>query len=113
MQITYKTEKLQRLCKDPKYKKELIRKYEVEVAQKLPQRIQELEAFVCLNDVPVTPPFRRHKLQGTFENYFAININEQYRLLFQQKSRNNIITNLKEIKEIEIMEVSKHYEKGK
>ena len=61
-------------------------------------------------DVPQTLPFRRHKLTGDLKDYFAINITMQYRLIFKQKDNNIVIEDLREIKEIEIMEVSKHYE---
>lgn len=110
MELTYKTEKLRNLCENPKYNKDLVKNYGVEVAKKLPQRIKELKAFNCLNDVPSTLPFRRHKLSGDLKNYFAVNINKQYRLIFRQKENNIIIEDLKKIKDIEIMEVSKHYE---
>ena len=39
MELTYKTAKLQKLCEDPGYNKELVKKYGSEVAKKLPQRI--------------------------------------------------------------------------
>lgn len=110
MDLTYKTKKLQNLCEDPKYNKELIKKYGSEVAKRLPQRIKELKAFDSLNDIPITSPFRRHKLTGDREGEFAINITNQYRLIFRQKENNIIIEDLRSIKEIEIMEVSKHYE---
>ena len=110
MDLTYKTKKLQDLCENPKYNKELAKNYGTEVAKKLPRRIKELKAFDSLNDVPITPPFRRHKLIGNRDGEFAINITNQYRLIFRQKDNNIIIEDLKRIKEIEIMEVSKHYE---
>ena len=110
MELTYKNEKLKELCENPKYNKELVKKYGSDVAKKLPQRIKQLEAFNSLNDIPINPPFRRHKLSGDREGKFAINITNQYRLIFRQKENNIIIEDLREIKEIEIMEVSKHYE---
>ena len=110
MELTYKNDKLRKMCEEPKYNKELIKKYGIDVAKKLPQRIKELKAFDCLNDVPSTLPFRRHKLSGDLKEHFAVKINGQYRLIFRQKDNNIIIEDLKEIKEIEIMEVSKHYE---
>ena len=64
MQLTYKTNKLQKLCENPEYNKELVKKYGVEVAKKLPLRIKELKAFDNLNDVPTCLPYRRHKLKG-------------------------------------------------
>lgn len=110
MELTYKNEKLKELCVNPKYNKELVKKYGSDVAKNLPQRIKQLEAFNSLNDIPITPPFRRHKLSGDREGEFAINITNQYRLIFRQKENNIIIEDLRKIKEIEIMEVSKHYE---
>lgn len=110
MELTYKTKKLHNYCENPKYSKELVKKYGMEVAQKLPKRIIELKAFESLNDVPTSLPFRRHKLTGKLKDYFAVNINNQYRLIFRQKGNKIIVENLKEIKDIEIVEVSKHYE---
>ena len=110
MEITYKNEKLRNICENPKYNKELVKIYGLEVAKKLPKRIMELKGFETLFDIPSTPPFRRHKLLGDRKNQFAINITNQYRLIFRHKENNIIIEDLKLIKKIEIMEVSKHYE---
>ncbi len=110
MELTYKNTKLRNLCEDFKYNRELVKKYGIEVSKKLPQRIKELKSFNSLNDVPVNPPFRRHKLKGDQKNHFAVSVTGQYRLIFRQKDNNIIIENLEEIKNIEIMEVSKHYE---
>ncbi len=110
MELTYKDEKLKNICENPNYNKELIKKYGIEVAKKLPQRINELKSFNSLKDVPINPPFRRHKLSGNRKNQFAIVITNQYRLIFRQKDNNILIEDLNKIKEIEIMEVSKHYE---
>lgn len=110
MDLTYKNNKIRNLCENPSYNNELVKKYGIDVAQRLPRRITELKAFNSLNDVPVTPPFRRHKLLGNLKGLFAVNITDQYRLIFKQINSNIIIEDLREIKEIEIMEVSKHYE---
>ena len=67
MELTYKSKKLKELCENPKYNKELLKKYGSDVAKKLPQRIKQLEAFNSLNDIPINPPFRRHKLSGDRE----------------------------------------------
>lgn len=110
MELTYKNDKLQDLCENPKFNKELVKKYGPKVAVNLPKRIKELKAFNSLNDVPTSPPYRRHKLTGDRDGQFAISINNQYRLIFRQKENKIIIEDLRKIKEIEIMEVSKHYE---
>lgn len=110
MELSYKTDKLQKLCEDINYNKELVKKYGPDVAEKLPKRIKELKAFNSLNDVPTSLPYRRHKLSGNLNGMFVVNITGQYRLIFRQKENNIIIEDLRKIKEIEIMEVSKHYE---
>ena len=110
MELTYKSEKLKNICENPNYNKYLVKDYGIEVAKNLPKRINQLKAFDSLNDVPVNPPFRRHKLTGNKKNEFAVDITRQYRLVFTQKDNNIIIEDLREIKSIEIMEVSKHYE---
>lgn len=110
MNLTYKNIKLEKLCEDAQYNNDLIKKYGVEVAKKLPQKISELKAYNNLYDVPTSLPTRRHKLTGKYKEFFAVNINNQYRLIFKQKENNIIIEDLKEIENIEIMEVSKHYE---
>ena len=110
MELTYRNEKLKNICENPKYNRELIKKYGDEVAKNLPKRINQLKAFETLNDVPINPPFRRHKLTGNRKNEFSVDITRQYRLVFTQKDNNIIIEDLREIKSIEILEVSKHYE---
>lgn len=110
MNLTYKNEKLKKMCENPAHNKELVKKYGSEVAKKLPRRIAELKSFDSLNDVPTSLPHRRHKLSGDLKECYAINITGQYRLIFRQKDNNIIVEDLRKIKEIEIMEVSKHYE---
>lgn len=111
MELTYKSERLKNICENPGYKKELQKKYGKEVADKLPLRIKQLKAFSSLNDVPPTKPYRRHKLLGNRKNQFGININDQYRIILKQNENNEIIIeDLNEIKKVEILEVSKHYE---
>ena len=110
MELTYKTKKLENLCENADYNRELQRLYGSEVAKKLPQRINELKAFDSVNDIPVTLPFRRHKLEGKRKDEFAVNINKEFRIIFRPYDSNIEIVDLRVIKNIEIMEVSKHYE---
>ena len=110
MELTYKSENLRNLCENPKYQSKLLKDYGKEVAHKLPQRIVELKSFSCLNDVPSWKPYRRHKLNGTRKERFAVNINDQYRIEFIPNEENKEIEDLRRIIKIEIVEVSKHYE---
>jgi len=110
LELTYKNEELKRLCEDASYNNKLVREYGIEVAKKLPQRIMQLKAFASVGDIPVCPPFRRHKLEGNRKETFAVNVNGQYRIIFRNKDNKIVIEDLKKIGSIEILEVSKHYE---
>ena len=110
MQLYYKTDKLRKLCKEEN-KKEVIKKYGLEFSKKLLIRINLLEKVNNLNEVPTCLPTRRHKLIGNYDGCYAINITNQYRLIFKPKDADSvIIENLELITKIEITEVSKHYE---
>lgn len=110
MELTYKNEELKRLCEDTSYNKKLAREYGSDVAKKLPKRIKQIKAFPSVGDIPVCPPFRRHKLGGNRKETFAVDINKQYRIIFRNKNNKIIVEDLKKISNIEILEVSKHYE---
>ena len=111
MELTYKSEHLRNICENPDFNREVQKKYGMEVAKKLPLRISQLKAYSSINDIPVTKPFRRHKLEGNRKEQFAVNITDQYRIILKQNENKEIVINdLREIKKIEIMEVSKHYE---
>ncbi len=110
MELTYKNEELKRLCEDASYNKKLVKEYGFDVAKRLPKRIKELKAFSSVGDIPVCPPFRRHKLEGNRKETFAVDINKQYRIIFRNKDNKIIVEDLRKIGSIEILEVSKHYE---
>ena len=108
MKLTYKSNKLYNLCELVSSNKDIVKKYGSQVSQKLPLRIEQLKNFSSLNDIPSVLPFRRYKLDGKFKGCYAINITNQYRLIF--KPLNLKMNDLSMITDIEILEVSKHYE---
>lgn len=54
-----------------------------ERAKPLRLRLTLLRQAVCLADVPHTPPPRRHKLSGTREGQFAVDLKHPWRLIFE------------------------------
>ena len=68
-------------------------------------RIVELEAFENLQMVPTTLAWRREKLVNS-DDRWSIRIDSNFRLEFIALDINE---NLAEIKNLKIMEVSKHY----
>lgn len=103
IEITYRTKKLEKICTSIKEaKKELGDK----AGRNLILRITQLKAFSNLYMVPSNLPFRREKLTN-FENRWSIRIDSNFRIEFIAMDLNE---DLRLIKKIKIMEVSKHYD---
>ena len=101
--ITYRTKKLEKLCNS---KRDANREYGTKVGSKLIKRRTELEAFPNLQMIPSNLPFRREKLTGK-ENVWLVRIDQEFRIEFKVLDKND---DLRLVKSIEIVEVSKHYE---
>ena len=99
MIIEFKSNKLMKLCKKEKKAR---KKLGADVARSLIRRLYQLQAFENLEEVPYSPPFRRHKLSGDYEGCFAVDLKGAYRIVFKP-----IIDNDKTIEEIELSEVKK------
>jgi proteic killer suppression protein len=63
--------------------KKLVRNYGPEDARTIMRRMQLLNASVTLNDVPPTPPSRRHALTGDKAGQFAVDLKHPFRLVFE------------------------------
>ncbi|NFD93378.1 type II toxin-antitoxin system RelE/ParE family toxin [Clostridium sporogenes] len=110
MLIGYSDNKVQKLCLDyRKAKKEFGDK----VTRKLYQRLGWISAADNLNIFNCDYKFLKlHKLSGNYENCYAINITEKYRLIFypcDEDGNLNKNENFDAITLIIIEEVSNHY----
>ncbi|GEP72710.1 hypothetical protein FD12_GL002450 [Lentilactobacillus rapi DSM 19907 = JCM 15042] len=56
------------------------------------RRITEFKAADTLEDIKHLPPQRLHKLTGNRANEFAVNVNENYRIVFYALDVNDEIT---------------------
>jgi proteic killer suppression protein len=93
--------------------KSLNKDYPQKIARNIIKRINQLQAFDCLAEVPTTPPFRRHSLSGKRKNQLAIDLSERYRIIFipiYECEEDNENKNHKNVNKIKIMEVSNHYD---
>ena len=45
MELTYKNEKLQKLCENPSYNKELVKKYGIDVAKKITKKNKRIKSI--------------------------------------------------------------------
>ena len=79
MIIYFRTRKLQKVCNNTKLsKKELGH----EMARKLQQRLMELKAASCLDDISRVPPPRCHLLTGDLDGQLSVDLKHPYRLFF-------------------------------
>jgi plasmid maintenance system killer protein len=79
MLIYFKTHKLQNICNK---ENEAIKKLGLKMARKLQQRLMELSAAPCLDDISKLPPARCHQLTGNRTGQFSVDLDQPYRLIF-------------------------------
>lgn len=79
MVVYFHTSKLQKACCSGK---EAVRAYGAQLARKLMQRLQELDAADTLADVARVPPPRCHELKGDRAGQLSVDLQHPYRLLF-------------------------------
>jgi proteic killer suppression protein len=58
-----------------------------ERARGLMKRIDVLKAAKTLDDVPTTPPHRRHALSGKWAGHYAVDVTGNWRLIFRPASQ--------------------------
>jgi proteic killer suppression protein len=79
MLIYFRTSKLQKLCSK---EREMLKQLGRVMADKLQQRLMELNAAETLADVSHLPPPRCHELSGNRAGQFSVDLEHPYRLLF-------------------------------
>lgn len=79
MLITFGSTKLAKCCNECKQAE---RAYGTKLAQKLMQRLSELNAANNLFEISKLPPPRCHELTGQRKNTFSIDLEHPFRLLF-------------------------------
>lgn len=107
MLIYFRTSKLQKLCSK---EREMLKQRGRVMADKLQQRLMELNAAETLADVSHLPPPRCHELSGNRAGQFSVDLEHPYRLLFipaddpiPLKEDGGI--DLSQVREIEIIEI--------
>jgi proteic killer suppression protein len=111
MNIDYKSRKLRKICEDPSNAQ---KEYGKQIGNKITQRVGELIAADCLDDISKIPAAELHSLEGTRSNQFAVTLVQPFRLVFSAVSEDKVsITSLKEIKIIRIEEVVNYHGKQK
>ena len=123
MKVNYSTEKVKNLCEDLRIAKKFFNGNTL-LANSLMARINALKQADTIKDIIVQPAFHFHKLINKngrdLEGYFAIDVKsrrEQWRNIIEPLDENeqtynpcNIDEIAENVRVVEIMEVSKHYE---
>ena len=123
MKVNYSTEKVKNLCEDLRIAKKFFNGNTL-LANSLMARINALKQADTIKDIIVQPAFHFHKLinknGSDLEGYFAIDVKsrrEQWRIIIEPLDENeqtynpcNIYEIAENVRVLEIMEVSKHYE---
>lgn len=123
LKVNYSTEKVKNLCEDLRIAKKFFNGNTL-LANSLMARINALKQADTIKDIIVQPAFHFHKLinknSRDLEGYFAIDVKsrrEQWRIIIEPLDENeqtynpcNIDEIAENVRVVEIMEVSKHYE---
>ena len=111
MKIEYKTKKLEKLCADPKKAQ---KEYGKDIGNKLTQRMGELLAATCLLDIQSIPSARLHRLKGTRDDEYAVDLAQPFRLVFTAIIEDDgEINKLESISVVRIEEVTDYHGKQK
>lgn len=94
--------------------KELDRVYGTQRSKRIQRRMTVLMNAGCLEEVPHTPPERRHQLKGGLDESFAVDVDAQTRIIFKPNYENiprkeDGGINLAEVKSILITHLCEDY----
>jgi proteic killer suppression protein len=100
MKVEFRTNKLKRQCEDPSLAQ---KEFGANIGNRLTQRIGELLAASSLKDIMAIPSARLHKLEGSREDLYAVDLVHPHRLVFRPILENgNDIRKLERITVIRI-----------
>ncbi len=111
MEISFTNRRLAKNCNN---KSQCIKTYGLDLAQKIMQRLSELNAADNLGLISHLPPPACHELKGARKGQFAVKLNKNFRLIFEA-NHDPIPTNddgsidKSKITEIIIMEAREDY----
>ena len=104
MKLSYSTRKLEKILTNER----LIKKEYTSFYPKICNRISELRAAVCLNDISNYPPPRRHKLSGNKLDCWGVDISKNFRIIVKPIGDYNS-EDLTSIVEIEVVTLEDYH----
>ncbi len=94
MEITYKSRRIEKVCT---LASEAEKKYGLEMAEKIHQRIDEIAASDTVEEMVKFHIGRCHPLKGNRKGQYAMDLVHPYRLVFERKGNEIQIANVMEI----------------
>lgn len=94
MEITYKTRKIEKVCT---IAREAEKRYGLEMAEKIHQRIDEIDASETVEEMIQFHIGRCHMLKGDRKGQYAMDLVQPYRLIFERIGNEIQIANIMEI----------------
>ena len=94
MEITYKTRKIEKVCT---LASEAEKKYGLEMAEKIHQRIDEIAASDTVEEMVKFHIGRCHSLKGNRKSQYVMDLVHPYRLVFEKIGHEIQIANIMEI----------------
>lgn len=111
MLIGYASKKLQKICEEARTARKALPQ---DAAALLPQRLGQLAAFRCLEDVPEATPFFRHRLTANLAGYYSVRIDKKFRIIFNPVCEFDVLPDgtpdLKTVTAIEIASVENYHD---
>ncbi len=80
MELFFASKKLTKIFNSHK---SLVKHYGEKIARKIEIRLSVLESSPALKEVPTDSPVRCHELAGKKKGFFAVDVSENYRLVFR------------------------------
>ncbi|MBB5324870.1 proteic killer suppression protein [Anoxybacillus tepidamans] len=78
MDISFKNKKMEKVLNS----NSAMQKEYGQLTRKIQQRLAELRAAPCLNDISHLPPPRLHQLEGERDEQFAVDVKHPFRIVF-------------------------------
>lgn len=104
MRLEYSSNKLKRILEDER----LISKYYSKISTALKNRLTELRAAECLNDIPENPPPKRHKLMGDYNNCWGVSVSKNFRMILEPIGEYDI-NDLSSIHSVKILKIEDYH----
>lgn len=109
MELEFKSSKIKKQCEDPSVAQ---KDFGAKIGLKLAQRVRELEAAICLQDVKCIKPARLHRLEGKRQHQYAVDLEHPFRLVFEPYLDEGVeIFELSKINVVKIEEVLDYHGK--